>query len=53
MPKNMSYCRFENTYKALLKCQEALDDNKELSELENKYKFQLVNICKEIADEHY
>ena len=49
---NMSYCMFENTYKDLLQCQEALDDGKELSEEETDYKKRLISLCKEIVEEH-
>ena len=34
---NMSYCRFENTYRALQECFEALDEGNTLSESEAKY----------------
>lgn len=47
---NMSYCRFENTYRALLDCLEAMND--ELSERERGYKGRLVEVCQEIIDEY-
>ena len=47
---NMSYCRFENTYRDLFDCLHAM--NNELSEREAKYKEQLVELCKEIIEEH-
>ena len=47
---NMSYCRFENTYKDLLDCLNAM--NNELSEREAGYRERLVDVCKEIIDEY-
>ena len=49
---NMSYCRFENIYKDLLQCQEALDDEEKLSKTETKFKYRLIKICREIASEY-
>ena len=46
----MSYCRFENTYKDLLDCLNAM--NNELSEREAGYRERLVDVCKEIIDEY-
>jgi hypothetical protein len=55
---NMSYCRFENTYKDLLDCQAALQDSggvenytEEANEYERKYVKKLVELCKEISEE--
>jgi hypothetical protein len=55
---NMSYCRFENTYKDLLDCQEALSEHdgiagcrKKANEYERPYVANLVALCKEIVDE--
>ena len=51
---NMSYCRFENTFKDLQDCLEDLEygnDFSELSESEQKYRNKLVKICKRISDE--
>ena len=45
---NMSYCRFENTYKDLLDCSENLMDD-ELSQSEAKYRQKLVKLCVEIV----
>lgn len=47
---NMSYCRFENTYKDLLQCLSAM--NEPLSKDETAYKRRLVDVCKEIIDEY-
>ena len=47
---NMSYCRFENTYKDLLDCLNTM--NNELSEREAGYRERLVDVCKEIIDEY-
>lgn len=44
---NMSYCRFENTYRDLLDCQENMAD--ELSDSEKKYREKLVTLCREIV----
>lgn len=48
---NMSYCRFENTYRDLVDCKNNLfaeipDTNKS----EVRYRQQLVELCREIAD---
>lgn len=47
---NMSYCRFENTFKDLQDCYENLDD-RDLSDTEEEYKVKLVKLCKEITDQ--
>lgn len=47
---NMSYCRFENTYRDLVDCAQAM--NETLSEREHKYKEKLVNVCQEIIEEY-
>ena len=53
MPMNMSYCRFENTLKALQKCAEALADIdydlNELSSDENYAARQLLRLCQQIT----
>ena len=49
---NMSYCRFENTYKDLLDCQRALDYEESLSESEKKFRNKLIDICAEISAEY-
>lgn len=46
----MSYCRFENTYRNLVDCAQAM--NETLSESERKYKEKLVNVCQEIIEEY-
>lgn len=45
---NLSYCRFENTYKALQECEEALSNNgiTALSESEKEYAEDLYALCK-------
>ena len=45
---NMSYCRFENTYRALLDCNEHIGDE-DLSRTEFAYREQLVDLCKDIV----
>ena len=47
---NMSYCRFENTYRDLLDCLDNM--NEQLSESEAGYRERLVDICKEIVNEY-
>jgi hypothetical protein len=49
---NMSYCRFENTYRALKDCWNNFEDSQDkLSESEKKYRALLTKLCKEIAEE--
>lgn len=45
---NMSYCRFENTYEDLRDCAEAIAENEELSESEQKYRDKLIKLCRDI-----
>jgi hypothetical protein len=47
---NMSYCRFENTYRDLLDCLDNI--NEQLSKSEAGYRESLVNVCKEIINEY-
>jgi hypothetical protein len=47
---NMSYCRFENTYKDLDDCFDHLTDD-DLSESEREYRSQLIDLCQRIVDE--
>ena len=54
---NMSYCRFENTLRDLLDCQEALDQNgtgivDDASEHERAAVRKLITLCREIADDY-
>lgn len=56
---NMSHCRFENTYKDLSDCKEALDEAGSIQEVQkdaNRYEFdyvrKLVELCKEIVDQY-
>jgi len=46
----MSYCRFENTYRDLLDCYYAMNNDK--SESEQNYMRRLVDVCKDIIDEY-
>ena len=46
----MSYCQFENTYRDLLQCLSAM--NERLSDREAGYRDRLVDVCKEIIEEH-
>lgn len=48
----MSYCRFENTYKDLVDCYNAMMDGiEDLSSTEKKYFEKMVKLCKQIADD--
>jgi hypothetical protein len=47
---NMSYCRFENTYKDLYDCYENLGDE-DLSADERVYRTKLVKLCQRIVNE--
>ncbi len=47
--RNMSYCRFENTYHDLKDCSDNLDDY-DLSETETKYRQWLVKLCQKVVD---
>lgn len=52
---NMSYCRFENTYKDLIDCFRALRDLDELTDLsdsEKSYAERLIKLCEEIFNEN-
>lgn len=49
---NMSYCRFENTYRDLQDCYEAMGDGTDdLSESEKKYFERMLKLCKDIVDD--
>ena len=50
---NMSYCRFQNTYRDLRDCLNDMNstDFLELSETEQNYRNKIVEICKEIAEQ--
>ena len=47
---NMSYCRFENTYRDLVDCLENI--NEPLSKREHGYRERLVEICQGIIDDY-
>lgn len=51
---NMSYCRFENTYHALMECEEALaeiESLNDLSEREKKHAKELIRLCEVIYND--
>ena len=48
---NMSYCRFENTYRDLMDCETALSDGGKLSKQESEYAFRLVKLCRMITEQ--
>lgn len=47
---NMSYCQFENAYRDLKNCLEALYSSDDLSQSEEEYRDALIRLCIEIAD---
>jgi len=47
---NMSYCRFQNTLSDLRDCYENLNGNN-LSKSESQARLELVDLCRNIADE--
>ncbi len=47
---NMSYCRFENTYRDLEDCYGHINDTN-LSESEKTYRQRLINLCLDIIEE--
>jgi hypothetical protein len=55
--RNMSYCRFENTFEALRDCHIALenlnidDEDTHTSSSETEKAKQLIELCQEIADQ--
>jgi len=53
---NMSYCRFENTSKALFDCEDALEnadqDMTQLSDYEKRAVKSLYEACKRIAEQY-
>lgn len=46
---NMSYCRFENTYRELCDCVEHIEDEN-LSESEKFYRGRIIELSKEISE---
>lgn len=55
---NMSYCKFENTFKDLAECQDALANANSVNDLieksneyEKPYIKRLIKLCREIADD--
>lgn len=49
---NMSYCRFENTYRDLADCEEAMMSGEVLSETEKEHRKKLIRLCIEIAKQY-
>jgi hypothetical protein len=51
---NMSYCRFENTYRDLVDCLQALNDSgvDSLSDCELQYAKMMIQVCENIVN-HY
>ena len=57
---NMSHCRFENTYKDLVDCLDALEESGDIREFiesrndyEKPYVKKLVELCKEISTDFW
>ena len=48
---NMSYCRFENTYRDLMDCYDNME-NPISSNEEINYRKQLIKLCQEIVDQY-
>lgn len=48
---NMSYCRFENTYRDLLDCYHNMSDD-DLSETEARYKKKIIDLCESITSDY-
>ena len=55
---NMSYCRFENTYRDLKECSNALQNEggvqgieEEANEYEREYVKKLIELCRDITEE--
>jgi len=48
---NMSYCRFENTFRDLLDCYNNLDESVN-SKTEQNFRERLIGLCKDIVDEY-
>ncbi len=44
---NMSYCRFENTYRDLKDCSSAIADDEKLSKNEAEFAGRLVELCRD------
>ena len=49
---NMSYCRFQNTFKDLLDCSDNMEEEEELSQAETIMRRKLIELCIEIAENH-
>ena len=48
---NMSYCRFENTYRDFKDCYDNIEHPESLSESEKKYRERLIKLVKEMAED--
>jgi hypothetical protein len=46
---NMSYCKFENTYKDLMQCYDGMDIAN--SQSEQRYRKRLIELCRDIVDD--
>jgi hypothetical protein len=48
---NMSYCRFQNTYRDLLDCEDSMNDS-DLSPEEARAREKLLKLCQQIVREY-
>jgi len=48
---NMSYCRWENTWRDLKDCHEVLHDVEDLSDTERQARENLIELCHRIVEE--
>lgn len=48
---NMSYCRYENTFRALQECLETNQDENELSKSEKMYRDRLIILMKDFVED--
>jgi hypothetical protein len=49
---NMSYCRFENTYRDLSDCFENMENVNENNTSEKMYRKNLIELCQNIVDDY-
>lgn len=47
---NMSYCRFENTFKDLRDCEESINNGDKLSRSEYDYRAKLLRLCADLLE---
>lgn len=47
---NMTYCRFRNTLKDLQDCYDAISNDDDLSEEEEKARNKIIELCKDMVE---